>query len=391
MIQSANLLGSVSRLNGGLFDGVRRLVQDLRDYDVDAQVYSPEDRYSAEDVSAWEPIPVHIYPVFGPRFFAFTPRLLRCLTNQGPELLHCHGTWQYFNLACFLWARRRSKPYVISPQGMLDPWVLRHHRRRKALASLLYERMILANATCMRALCEPELQAFRSYGLRNPIAVIPNAVDPPGSCRTEPPWAGAVQGPQKILLFIGRIHPKKGLPNLIAALDLVAKRSRQVLSRWHLVIAGWDQGGHENELKCQAVSHGIEKYITFVGPIYGDAKQAALSQADAFILPSFSEGLPVAVLEAFVNTLPVLMTPECNLPEGFQTGAAIRIDTEKESISRGLLNLFSMTDDQLRNIGACGAALVSERFTWPKVAEQMASVYRWLLGKASKPDCVRLN
>jgi glycosyltransferase involved in cell wall biosynthesis len=391
MIHSANLVGSVSRLNGGLFDSVRRLVQDLGNCHVDSEVYSPVDQYTAEDISAWEPIRTHVYSVIGPRSFAFTPRLLGDLTAQSPDLLHCHGTWQYFNLACSLWARRHRRPYIVSPQGMLDPWALRNHGQRKAVASMLYQRWVLANATCMRALCEPEVQAFRTYGLRNPIAVVPNAVDFPGPSSAEAPWAGTVQGHPKILLFIGRIHPKKGLPNLIAALELLEKRKDHGLSRWHLVIAGWDQGGHENELKAQAASQGVANRITFVGPLYGESKQAALSRADAYILPSFSEGLPVAVLEAFVNALPVVMTPECNLPEGFDTGAAIRIECEKESIVRGLQSLFSMTDDRLQTMGQCGVALVQERFTWPKIAAQMRMVYEWLVGKAARPECVLLT
>jgi poly(glycerol-phosphate) alpha-glucosyltransferase len=271
---------------------------------------------------------------------------------------------------------------------MLDPWALRNNKQRKTLAGLLYQRTILANATCMRALCEPEVRAFRSYGLRNPIAVIPNAVDLPRPSTGEPPWAGIVKGNPRVLLFIGRIHSKKGLLNLIGALALLAQRDRQSLARWHLVIAGWDQGGHEHELKTQAAAHGVAQYVTFVGPVYGAAKQSALARASGFVLPSFSEGLPVAVLEGFANALPVVMTSECNLAEGFAAGAAMRIETEKESISRGLQDLFSMSDDGLHAMGRAGAALVAERFTWPKVTSQMRRVYEWLLGRAAKPGCV---
>jgi poly(glycerol-phosphate) alpha-glucosyltransferase len=129
--------------------------------------------------------------------------------------------------------------------------------------------------------------------------------------------------------------------------------------------------------------------VIFTGPAFGDAKDALLRRADAFILPSFSEGLPMSVLEAWSYGLPVLMTEHCNIPEGFADNAAIRIGTDVESIAEGMRHLFRPPSSVLRSLGLNGRALVEERFTWPQVAAQMKEVYEWVLGGGAKPGCVR--
>ena len=131
--------------------------------------------------------------------------------------------------------------------------------------------------------------------------------------------------------------------------------------------------------------------ILFHGPAFGDEKKELLNSADAFILPSLSEGLPMSVLEAWAYGLPVVMTPECNLPEGFDAGAAVRITTGLEGVAGGLDELFSMSDSDLRSMGARGRELVRGRFTWQTVATQMREVYEWTLGAGAAPSCVRIK
>jgi len=168
------------------------------------------------------------------------------------------------------------------------------------------------------------------------------------------------------------------------------------------VIAGWDQGGHEAELMklCEELGLSFERRgtsddgresaasIVFFGPAFGNDKKSLLRTADAFILPSFSEGLPMSVLEAWSYKLPVVMTPECNLPEGFAADAAIRIETGAESIAQGLDLLFSMSASDLQSMGAKGRTLVEERFTWKTIAAQMREVYDWMLGGGTRPESV---
>jgi poly(glycerol-phosphate) alpha-glucosyltransferase len=183
-----------------------------------------------------------------------------------------------------------------------------------------------------------------------------------------------------------------------------------------LAITGWDQGGHEVELKrmaeelglsfvevrdqgpevrgqkSEATGQGAEingpSSLYFLGPQFNEDKAACYRDCDAFILPSFSEGLPMVVLEAWAHAKPVLMTAECNLPAGFEAAAAVRIEPTAESIEAGFREvLFTASNSQLQALGQQGRALVEKRFSWPIIAGQMKEAYDWLLGHAPKPGC----
>jgi poly(glycerol-phosphate) alpha-glucosyltransferase len=199
---------------------------------------------------------------------------------------------------------------------------------------------------------------------------------------------------RKVLLYQGRIHPKKGLQNLLRAWAEL-RRPEQ----WLLTIAGWDQGGHEAELKQfagdlrlvwadkrSALEMGTS--VVFPGPQFGAAKDKWLQRCEACILPSFSEGLPMAVLEAWACAKPVLLTPQCNLPEGFSAEAAMTIGTKPDTIVVGLQELFQASSSSLEAMGLRGLALVRHSFAWPKIAADLRAVYDWMSAAAPKPDCV---
>jgi poly(glycerol-phosphate) alpha-glucosyltransferase len=292
----------------------------------------------------------------------------------------------YTSVASLRWAKRGS-PYVISPHGMLDPWAVKNSRWKKRLAGALYEHRHLRGAACLHALSHAEAEAFRAYGLRNPVCVIPNGVEiPAGRPPVPAPWKGKLPKDARVLFYIGRLHPKKGLETLLRGWSTVQRDANR--SGWHLVIAGWDQDGHEQELRALAGTLGLHDSVHFIGPQFGELKAACFQAAAAFILPSVSEGLPMTVLEAWAYGLPVLMTRQCNLPSGFEAGAALRIDPEAESIAGELQFLFQMSDADRSVIGERGLALVKERHQWSTVAAQMIAVYEWALGAGPAPDCL---
>jgi poly(glycerol-phosphate) alpha-glucosyltransferase len=264
---------------------------------------------------------------------------------------------------------------------MLDPWALNNSRWKKRISACLYEGKHLRQAACLHALNDAEAAAMRAYGLKNPICVIPNGVELPAreSLRSS-------CGESRTLLYLGRLHPKKGLPALIEAWSRV--QDSAVRSGWQLSIAGWDQNGHRLELEALAERLNLSSGITFTGPRFGETKEQAFRTASAFILPSLSEGLPMTVLEAWSWCLPVLMTANCNLPEGMKAGAAIPMEANVENIAAALNKLFSMSGDDLREMGLRGRNLVEERFQWPRVAEQMTQVYDWLLNGGLQPSCI---
>jgi poly(glycerol-phosphate) alpha-glucosyltransferase len=266
---------------------------------------------------------------------------------------------------------------------MLEPWAVRRSAWKKSIAAALFERAHLGGAACLHALNEAEARAIRAFGLRNPICVIPNGVELPATeISSAPDWAGWTNG-RKVALFLGRIHPKKGLANLICAWRRVMCSIAP--TDWALVIAGWDQKGHQKKLQELVRELELDGSVYFVGPHFGEAKAASLAHAEVFVLPSLSEGLPMAVLEAWSYGRPVVMTPQCNLPEGFQAGAALRIEPDQAGVEAGLRNLCAMPETELRRMGQRGRDLVAERFAWPHIAREMTQLYQWVLGRGAPP------
>lgn len=404
MIRSANIIASVSRKAGGLFESVRRLAQSLAQSGMSVKVFGILDEFSQDDMRAWSPIRVSALKAAGPAAFGYSPRLIEEIMAFRPDVIHSHGLWLYPSIAAHACFRRTSKPYMISPHGMLDPWALANSRWKKVIAQALFEGRHLRHARCLRALCASEAISMRQCQLTNSIAVIPNGIDLPlESPSARAPWDVFIAPGAKILLYLGRIHPKKGIANLFKAWSVVQKTDPHAsTSNWVLAIAGWEQGGHERELKQLATELNIDwadvrrqpsprsrsSSVIFLGPQFQAAKAACYGNCDAFVLPSVSEGLPMVALESWAYSKLVLMTPQCNLPEGFSAAAALRIDAEPESIADGLQKLFRMSDNERVAMGQRGRVLVADRFSWPRISDQMNEAYQWMVGGGPKPACV---
>ncbi|MFT5705896.1 MAG: glycosyltransferase involved in cell wall biosynthesis [Oceanospirillaceae bacterium] len=386
-------LSGITRHAGGLFYAVRSLCQGLHKKDVEISVLGHSDSDVEEDAPTWQPVSALAYKGFGP--LAYSTELRSIFKKESPDLIHQHGIWLGDQWASLQWQKITNKPVVISPHGMLDPWALKNSSWKKNIVGKLFANKSLHRATCLHALCVSEAESIREYGLTNPIAIIPNGIDLPileqsvvHQNDVVPQSLEESQQRRKKLLFLGRIHPKKGLNELIGAWERVVKESPEQMT-WELIIAGWDDGGHETGLKQQVASLGLSDSIKFVGAMFGDAKELLLREVDAFILPSFSEGLPMSVLEAWAYQLPVVMTEFCNIPEGFEAEAAIHIDPTPLSIATGLQKMINLPESDLRGIGQKGRKLVENKFTWDQIAEQMKGVYEWCVSGKKPPKCIR--
>ena len=382
------LVASLSRNAGGIYDATRFLARALNDRsDSKVAAFGVVDDHLTEDAIGWGDVCTYAAPVVGFRQFGYAPKLLNTLTDWAPDILHVHGLWMYPSIASCGWNRKSHKPYIISPHGMLDYWAVRNSRWKKWLAAMLFEDSHLRKAACIHVLSESEMKAVRAYGLTNPICVIPNGIDLPTNQSPElPDWAKKISDEAKVLLYLGRIHPKKGLCELIVGWQLVTKQIAG--DEWHLILAGWNQVEHEAELREMIDNLGLSDFVHLVGPQFNKDKIKTYQRADAFVLPSLSEGLPMVVLEAWSYELPVLMTRECNLPEGFDSGAAIEVRPDSNSVAEGLRVLFNMTDAERAEMGLKGKDLVVRKFQWSKIGEQMSNVYRWILGQSPPPPCV---
>jgi glycosyltransferase involved in cell wall biosynthesis len=388
----AFLSPSVSRSAGGIFEIERRLAQSLEECcDAKVEVFGASDAFAEADAELWQPLRVNTFPYLGPQQFRWSPRLAQAFVTNQADVSHLHVLWMHTSIVMRRWAARHRRPYVTTLNGMLEPWALHNSQFKKRLSLLAYERNCLNTASCIQVNSFNELRSARAFGLKNPIAIIPNGIDLPHTRPMEAPWTADRQRGRRVLLFLGRLHPKKGIPVLLHAWKELVASQFVAASDWCLVIAGWSQGGHRSQLESLAHTLNVDEDVIFAGPLFNEAKTAAYQNANAIVLPSLSEGLPMAVLEAWSHSKPVLMTPQCNLPEGFAAGAAISAEPTVASMAEGLKELLTASDAERQDTGTRGLELVRRRFTWPRVAAEMHSVYSWLVGGGKLPTCVVQN
>lgn len=370
----AEITQSLGTEGGGVASSVLDMSRHTRLAGLDVHLFSAATDSARENTANFAG-KIHLNNSFGPISFGFQPALRRDLAGLDPEVVHLHGLWGYPSFV--LAGGRGHAAKIISPHGMLDGWARNNGRWKKDIVSALFEKRNIASAICIRALCDAERLAIKANFPRAPIAVIPNGVDLPGP---EPlgeiaGWRSTLPTDAKVILFLGRIHPKKGLAPLLAALNIL--RQHNAIGKWHLAIAGWNDGEESIALKKTVASTGLSDVVHFVGPQFGMDRELSYRAADLFILPSFSEGLPMAILEAWSFALPVVMTAECNIPEGFTRGAAIQIQTEPEALAKTMRDVLLMDMDALRDIGQRGRTLVEERFSWARVAADIQRLYGW--------------
>lgn len=359
-----------SRLGGGVFEAVVAHAAMLRAAGADPVIFALDDLYSSDDRGRFDGIPVHLGRTFGPKQIGYSPDLGRKLAAADLDLLHLHGIWMATSHVAERWAAATRRPYVISPHGMLDPWITQRGRTKKAIARFGYEHRSWGRATLFHALTDTEAEGIKHETDSDAVAVIPNAVDPLPYDNVEPGSAVAR------IVYLGRIHPKKNIDALIDAWRMLVEQRNQFAPE--LTIAGWGDPVHVAALQARIEVSGDPR-LSFAGPVYGDAKRTLIASATALALPSHSEGLPMVILESWAAGIPVAMSRHCNLPMGFTSGAAIDSGVHAHSISAALAALLD--EDKAVRQRRCAAArdLVTQYFSPQIVREQWMAAYRRIL------------
>jgi glycosyltransferase involved in cell wall biosynthesis len=300
--------------------------------------------------------------------------------------VHIHGIWETHSMIAPGIARSSKRPYIISAHGMLDPWALRSKRVKKALYAALIEIRAMQRAACLRALTVDEVNDYRRLGLTNPIAIVPSGTQVQSDAKADlfyeryPSLAG-----KRIVLFMGRLNHKKGLQLLLQAWKRATVRTDDA----HLVIAGPDSDQLLGSLEQLTDHLDIRSSVTFAGMLTSERKWSTLAAAQLFVLPSYSEGFSIAVLEALGMGVPALVSKPCHIPEVATYECGWVIDPELEQLQSALEEFLALPQQEAANLGARGRDLVFDRFRWSVVGRQMAQVYEWLQG-GSKPTEVEI-
>ncbi|MEO0508504.1 MAG: glycosyltransferase [Verrucomicrobiota bacterium] len=359
-------VSSASRAGGGVFTAAAALYSRLAEMpNVEVLVLAPRDKFHQEDAIAWGKCRlIHLSKV---DFFSRYTSIVRQLN---PDIVHIHGLWTFTAFSGAFAAKRLGVPYVISPHGMLDPWARANSKYKKDGAWALFQKRQFYAATRVHALNLKEVSSVRQCGYRGEISVLPNGVDllaaPEVNLNTD----------AKRMCFLGRIHPKKGIDILIEAWAIALGKTDSALLNWSLEIAGWDDGGHVDGYKSRVDELGLTDVIRFVAPKFDQEKFNFLSGSSAFILPSRSEGLPVAVLEAWERCIPVLGSVETNLVDEINSGCGVVISLNQDELARQLVAFAELDLEQRVEMGQKGRCLVEDRFSWRKIAKQFYELYQ---------------
>jgi len=316
--------------------------------------------------------------------YFYSPSLSRHLKKRAAnyDIALVRGNWDYTN-----WMVRRNLaemgiPYLLYPEGIFEPWALKHRRLKKLVYWRLIEKINYSRASGVVALTREESRQVKRFVKSARVEVIPNGIDVDAY---HPNLDGNFDdmefpglGRRKFILFLSRLHVKKGLDILIPAFGKFLNYLTNPDDAPVLVVAGTGADSYVQKLKEIAGAAGLGSQIFFAGLVSGMDKLSLLQNCSFMVLPSRSEGLPVAPLEAMACGKPVIATRNCNLPEIEAAEAGLLVDFSPEALAQAMWKLW-LNEDQRRIMGERAVNLIKAKFTWPRVAEQTVAFCRRII------------
>lgn len=381
-----HVVGSTRVDHGGTSRSVPAICEALATPELDVQLLTGKTPGVKSNVPA-PPVVTHFVddvPGFGRIFKGRT--FARQLTKFGHggslrSIVHDHGIWLPSNHAVAASAKKSGGIRVVSPRGMASPWALANGGLKKKIAWQFYQKRDLESATAFHATANLEADELRQLGFKQPIAVIPNGIDLPEKM----PSRNRVGG-KKRMIFMSRIHPKKGLLNLVRAW-----KSANISDEWELLLVGPDEGGHRSEVEAEIKSAGLTDSIEFFGEVNDREKWQQLVNADVFVLPSFSENFGIVVAEALAAGLPVVTTTGTPWKQLEQNQIGWWIPPDLKSLTSAIVAAGAMSGEQRLAMGRRAAKWATQQFQWGGIASQMLEFYGWLLDGGDVPDFVQIS
>ncbi|MCP9440076.1 MAG: glycosyltransferase [Nitrospira sp.] len=370
-------VASISYEAGGLSYSVVRLCESLLKLGLDITLAVLND----PPRPSYQPF-VKAFPLgLGPRKLGRSPAMARWLAREAKtesiDLLHVHSMWMMPNVYPGIIARRHRIPLMVSPRGTLSPWAMASGSRVKRWFWPLVQRPAISAAACFHATAESEYEDIRRLGFRQSVAVIPNGIDIP-----EPMPRG--EQPFRTLLFLSRIHPKKGLDLLLPAWQAVQDR----FPSWRLVIAGPnDSHGYLEKLQNEASRLKLKR-VAFIGEVKGAQKWETYFQADLFVLPTYSENFGLVVAEALAAGLPAIVSKGAPWAGLVEKQAGWWIDIGLAPLVNCLSQALGLSPGQLSEMGRRGRRWMQDEFSWESLGARMNRTYEWIVHGGKKPGWV---
>lgn len=301
--------------------------------------------------------------------------LMNALRASGAQIAHLHGFWPPFVRAGLAAAAAAGIPALLSPHGALSPRVLRHRRQAKRLLWLACRRRFLHNVAALHAASPDEADHIRAMGFRQRIAVVPIGVELPAI----PPFPATDPGRTRRLLFLSRLHPVKGLPNLLQAWAAVRPAG------WQLDIAGPDTDNQQAALAALAERLGVSSSLRFIGEVRDAARDACYREADLFVLPSRTENFGMVVAEALAHALPVITTTGTPWRELVSHDCGWWVDPDAVPLAAALRAAVALSDGERQAMGLRGRQLIEQQYRWQPTADALAAWYAALAAGLPAP------
>ncbi|MGA9452853.1 MAG: glycosyltransferase [Verrucomicrobiia bacterium] len=335
------------------------------------------------------PVEMHVFRVDSPARLGRSTEMRRQLHEAAsPDVYHLHGAWLRAMYYGAVEAWRRKRPYMVELMGMYEPWPLRQKWLQKRAARWWFQDRVLQNAACLHVNSAQEADRVHALGFKRPIAVIPVGVDLDSirsseSLRPERGLWQEVAG-HPFVLFLSRIHEKKGIELLLKAWAPVSRKNPD----WFLVVGGTGNEDYMAQCRRMATELGLDRQCLWAGRLSEQEKSWAYSQSGLFVLPTYSENYGNSVAESLAHGTPVITTTETPWSALRERQCGWIVKPATGELTEALDGALELGPARLRELGQNGVEWCRAEFSLDRVMQDIESVYQWLLGNRTKPGCV---
>lgn len=375
-----HIAASLSPKWGGPVKVIQGLTEALVKRGVEVSIFAPVKE--REETIIPEKVDVRLFPesIFAKIWRNHSFQLAKALKKEVVkfDIVHIHEIWHHSHFAAYKAAQSLGIPFIVTIHGELEPWSLNFKKHKKRIYSSLIQRRILRSAHVLHAITSKEVGSIKNFKINNEIVVIENGIDL-DEFQNLPPKQKLVEDypelrDKKIVLFLGRLHISKGLDILIRAFSQIIGKHPDA----RLLLVGPDENGYKERIMKLIHEENVHGKVILTGILTGERKRSALCGADLFVLPSYSEGFSISILEAMASGLPVIITKQCNFPEVEEQKAGIVINPYVDELAEAISKLLANAAIR-QKMGENGKKLVMDKYNWEAISDKMVKLYRNIL------------
>jgi glycosyltransferase involved in cell wall biosynthesis len=319
----------------------------------------------------------------GPRWLGYCGGMSGVLDSLPlPDLVHVHGLWRILYAQAGRYAEKNGRPLVISVHGMLYDLALAGKPRLKHIARWLFQDRLLKSARCLHVTAPEEADQIRRLGFTGPIAIVPWGVDVPSGDAVSVERHSPSDHPT--ILYLGRLHPRKGVDVLLRAWSRVSGR----FPNWRVVVAGSDFDDYRQTLQALACELGVSDSVSWPGPVEGAARERLFASASLLVLPSAFENFGLVVAEALVRGVPVIATEGAPWSRVVEEQCGWWIPVGVDPLVTALGDALAGPPERLCAMGARGRRFARAEFSWETATRAMIDLYHWAIANGPQPSFV---